>query len=379
VVADLSAPGPHSWNTTLAAFLALMKSAETLHARAHQLQHRKDRCVEVLASLANIRGRAHRTQRSHETDANREAIAVEAMQLLQYELVPPPKERTAEEDAEAEKGMSEREVALRARLETACQELNEIVAAGSHGNDDLVPLGYGDAGNLQVLRQDHHGQLAALNAELANVNLLRELARQAKGAACAAPTGGGDTCRNQRKAQALKDAAAAKRREAEAEREAAQRMMALADDAVAQHTSLVSRVETLRAESAELEQQMQAHEELLARAAAEYDAAAGKCEAAGLSQDMFESESGLERSRLLEVKKELVTIIATKIDKDKELDAAAGAERQGQHRERAAHEERREGEHMIRVADRLEEQARALEDQSLALLSTKVAFEARAS
>jgi seryl-tRNA synthetase len=172
-------------DTTPAAFLALINSAETLHARSHQLQHRKERCIEVLASLANIRGRAHRTQRSHETDANREAIAVEAMTLQQYELVPPRKERTAEEAAEAEKRMSEYEVTLRARLEAACQELNEIVAAGSHGNDDLVPLGYGDAGNLQILRQDHHAQLAALNAELASVNLLRDLARQAKMAACA--------------------------------------------------------------------------------------------------------------------------------------------------------------------------------------------------
>ena len=173
------------------------------------------------------------------------------------------------------------------------------------------------------------------------------------------------------------DAAGAKRREAAAAREAAEHMMTRADAADAKHASLVSRVEKLRAESTELERQMQAHEERLASAADENAAAAAPRDAAAPSGDMFESESEAERSRLLEVKKELVAIIATKIDKDRELDAAEGAEREGKHSERAAQEQRREGEHMLRVADHLEEQARALEDQSLALQSTKMVFEAR--
>ena len=75
------------------------------------------------------------------------------------------------------------------------------------------------------------------------------------------------------------------------------------------------------------------------------------------------------------MKKELVSIIAAKIDTDKEVDAAAQAQQHMRTRERDAQSAVREAEHMLRVADRLVKLAGDLEEESLALLSTRVVFE----
>ena len=77
------------------------------------------------------------------------------------------------------------------------------------------------------------------------------------------------------------------------------------------------------------------------------------------------------------MKQELVSIIAAKIDTDKEVDAAAQAQQHMRARERDAQSEVREAEHMLRVADRLVKLAVDLEEESLALLSTRVVFEPR--
>jgi len=161
------------------ATMHVMRMTEELMVRSELLQARKQDCIKEMTGVAHISGRAHRTERSHGTNHNREALHVDKMSLLKYELLPQEqnqsRETITETQAKAAK-VTMREKVLRQRLELACEELTQIVADGSHGNDDLIPLGYGEPGNLQRLRQTHLQRLASLSAELANVNLLLSIA-----------------------------------------------------------------------------------------------------------------------------------------------------------------------------------------------------------
>mmetsp|Transcript_15846 Transcript_15846/g.23256 ORF Transcript_15846/g.23256 Transcript_15846/m.23256 type:complete len:316 (+) Transcript_15846:76-1023(+) len=162
-----------------AAYLGLMRSIEELTIRSALLQSRKEECIEQMAGVAHITGRAHRNIRSHNTSASREAMHVDNMSLLKYEILPPLKEISAEEKAEAAKAMTEREKDLRKRLEHACVQLNQVVAAGSHGNEDVSPVGYGEDGNLEILKEQHLDRLSGLAGELTNAKLLLSFAQRA--------------------------------------------------------------------------------------------------------------------------------------------------------------------------------------------------------
>jgi hypothetical protein len=157
----------------------VMRMTEELTVRSELLQARKLDCIKEMTGVAHISGRPHRTERSHETNCNREAMHVDKMSLLKYELLPQEQNQCKETMLATQTkaaNVTQREKDIRRRLELACEELTQIVADGSNGNNDLIPLGYGEQGNLQLLRQTHLQRLASLSAELANVNLLLSLA-----------------------------------------------------------------------------------------------------------------------------------------------------------------------------------------------------------
>ena len=57
--------------------------------------------------------------------------------------------------------------------------LLQVVAAGSHGNEDVSPVGYGEDGNLEILKEQHLDRLSGLAGELTNAKLLLSLAQRA--------------------------------------------------------------------------------------------------------------------------------------------------------------------------------------------------------
>ena len=99
-----------------------MRTTEELMARSERLQARKLACIAEMTGVAHIPGRPHRTERLHATNRSREAVHVDKMSLLKYQVVP--------EGQDAIQGtqvkMTQREKDLRRRLELACQNLTQV-------------------------------------------------------------------------------------------------------------------------------------------------------------------------------------------------------------------------------------------------------------
>mmetsp|Transcript_15849 Transcript_15849/g.23270 ORF Transcript_15849/g.23270 Transcript_15849/m.23270 type:complete len:166 (-) Transcript_15849:723-1220(-) len=152
------------------------------------------------------------------------------------------------------------------------------------------------------------------------------------------------------------------------ERADAAEILTNVENVVLQRDALVNHEQVLYRKTLEIHQQMIFHENLLAKAAADYMEAA---------REQLDDEGGGEDIRLhiLQVKRELVDIIATKIEADNGWVAAQQAHRDFLPIECAAQAEKRRANNKVAVSNRLALEAEALEHKRLDLRSMQIVFE----